>query len=145
MHRKLCDRFGWRTTPHGRRRSRNVHVLGPSRRAATATGRPQRSAHPWWRVMLREAWCVALFAIGGRASAAERLTKVATRLFLDAATAGHRPHRKWRGGTTMTLMWMWVGVNVTSTAGIVTSLRRLTFCHVVRPRSCTPARSPEHT
>ena len=38
MHRKLCGRFGWRTTPHGWRRSRNVHVLGPSGRAATATG-----------------------------------------------------------------------------------------------------------
>ena len=38
----------------------------------------------------------------------------------------------------------WVGVNVTSTAGIVTSWRRLTFFHVVRPRSCTAARSPEH-
>ena len=46
VHRKLCDRFGWPTTPHGRRRSRNVHVLGPSGHAATATGRPQRSAHP---------------------------------------------------------------------------------------------------
>ena len=43
VHRKLCGRFGWRTTPHGWRRSRNVHVLGPSGRAATATGRPQCS------------------------------------------------------------------------------------------------------
>ena len=55
--------------------------------------------------MLRRAWCVALFAIGGRASAAETVTKVATRLFLDAATAGHRPHRTWQGGTTMTLIF----------------------------------------
>src|SRR5664279_2431390 len=60
-HRKLCDRFGWPTTPHGRRRSRNVHA---------------------WPVGACRHWCVALFAIGGRASAAERLTKVATRLFL---------------------------------------------------------------
>ena len=67
--------------------SARLGVWATSGRAATATGRPQRSAHPLWTVMLLGAWCVALFAIDGRASAVETVTKVATRLFLDAATA----------------------------------------------------------
>ncbi len=87
-HRKLCGRFGWRT-----RRTAGVvpaMCMSLARRGVPppSPGDRNEARTLGGEVMLRGAWCVALFAIGGRASSAEPVTKVATRLFLDAATAG---------------------------------------------------------